>query len=153
MTRERTVLAMTVVTLVIIHLASHTVLNQTTERFRGRLAPLPVDIATVADVTGEGVVTAELSGNELTLTVRFKGLSAPATVAHIHRAPKALRGPVAFSLDLNHATSREGQFADTITLTDDHIAELRNELYYLQIHTDTNTTGELRGWLLPHATP
>ena len=126
---------------------------QTTERFRGRLAPLPVDYATVAGITGEGVVTAELRGNELTLTARFKGLSTPATVAHMHRAPKALRGPVAFPLDLGRATSREGQLTNTITLSDEQVAELRNERYYLQIHTEGNTAGEIRGWLLPQKSP
>ena len=121
---------------------------QATERYGERLSRMPVDYRTTATVTGTGTVTGELRGNELTIRGRFRGLSSPATAAHVHHAPKGRRGDVAFAVDLGAATETAGEFTDTITLTDEEVAELRSERYYLQIHTAGNPGGELRGWLL-----
>ena len=121
---------------------------QATERYGERLSRMPVDYRTTATITGEGLVTGELHGNALTLRARFSGLSSPATAAHLHHAPRGRRGGVAFALDLGAATDTAGEFTDTISLTAEQVAELRAERYYLQIHTDGNPGGELRGWLL-----
>ena len=121
---------------------------QATERYGERLSRMPVDYRTTATITGEGLVTGELRGNALTLRARFSGLSSPATAAHLHHAPRGRRGGVAFALDLGAATDTAGEFTDTIRLTAEQVAELRAERYYLQIHTDGNPGGELRGWLL-----
>lgn len=121
---------------------------QETERYGERLSRMPVDYRTTATVTGSGTVTGELRRNELTIRARFSGLSSPATAAHLHHAPKGRRGDVAFAVELGAATETAGEFSDTITLTDEEVAELRSERYYLQIHTAGNPRGELRGWLL-----
>ncbi len=120
---------------------------QNGERFRGRLSRLPVDRPTAPLLTGSGEVTATLDGNRLRITATFEGMSSPATVAHMHRARMGLRGPVAFTVDVPAAA--EGEIEDTVTLTDAQLRDLQDELYYLQIHTERNAGGELRGWLLP----
>ena len=120
---------------------------QSGERFRGRLSRLPVDRPTAPLLTGSGEVTATLDGNELTITATFEGMSSPATVAHMHRARMGLRGPVAFTVDV--PATAKGEVEDTVTLTDAQLRDLRDGLYYLQIHTEGNAGGELRGWLLP----
>ena len=121
---------------------------QDAERYGERLSRMPVDLRTTSAISGEGAVTAELVGNELSLTVRFSGLSAGVTAAHVHNAPVARRGGVAFPIDIGSASDPAGEIVDTVTLTDEQIAELRGERYYVQIHTETNPGGELRGWLL-----
>ena len=121
---------------------------QATERYGERLSRMPVDYRTTATVTGTGRVRGELRGNKLTLRARFRGLSSPATAAHVHRAPKGRRGDIVFVVDVGTATETAGEFTATITLTDEQVAELRAERYYLQIHTAGNPGGELRGWLL-----
>ena len=117
------------------------------ERFRGRLSMVPVDARTAASITGEGVVSAELDGSELTIRGSFEGMSSAAARAHVHRAPPGTPGPVAFAIDVPNVA--EGKFEDTVTLDDTQLQELRDGLYYLQIHTESNPGGELRGWLLP----
>ena len=74
-------------------------------------------------------------------------MCSPATVAHIHQAPRARPGPVVFTLEVPPATG--GEITETMTLTTAQLDELRNGHYYLQIHTEDNPGGELRGWLLP----
>ena len=88
-----------------------------------------------------------LDGDELTITATFEGMSSPATVAHVHRARKGVRGPVAFAVDVPLVT--DVKLEDTVTLTDNQQRDLRSDLYYLQLHTEDNAAGELRGWLLP----
>lgn len=121
---------------------------QDAERYGERLSRMPVDLRTTATISGAGEVTAELVGNELAITVRFSGLSGGVTGAHVRNAPVARRGGVAFAIDVGDAAGAAGEFADTVTLTDDQIAELRGERYYVQIRTESNPGGELRGWLL-----
>ena len=119
---------------------------QSSERFKGRLSRLPVERPTAPQLRGQGSVEATLNGDELVLTAKFEGLSSPATAAHIHRAPVARRGPVAFTVEVPAVAT--GELRDTITLTNAQLEQLREGLYYLQIHTEGNPGGELRGWLL-----
>ena len=120
---------------------------QTVERFKDRLSRLSVDRATTSAVSGQGAVSAMLDGHELTITVTFEGMNSSATVAHLHNAPRARPGPVAFTIEAPPITI--GKISNTITLTDPQREELRGGRYYLQIHTEGNPGGELRGWLLP----
>ena len=117
------------------------------EEFRGRLSPLPVDARTAGTITGEGVVRAELNGTALTIRGAFAGMSSAATRAHVHRALPGTPGPVAFAIDVPAVA--EGEFEDTVTLDESELRGLRGGFYYLQIHTENNPGGELRGWLWP----
>lgn len=117
------------------------------ERFRGRLSVLPVDPATARTMSGSGEARATLTGHSLVITGTFEGLSSPATVAHIHRAPPARRGPVAFTVEVTTAAS--GEVSGSLELDDAQIQALRHSEYYVQIHTENNAGGEIRGWLMP----
>jgi hypothetical protein len=114
--------------------------------FVARLSAVPVDTVTAKTTTGLGSLTAVLEGQTLTLTGKFDGLNSPATVAHVHRAPKGLRGPNVFDLTVTKATS--GTIEGTLKLTPVQIEELEKGWYYVQIHTQLNAAGHLRGWLL-----
>ena len=120
---------------------------QSAEEFAGRLSRMPVDRATSPSISGGGEVRATLAGGELTVSATFAGMSSPATAAHLHRAPVARRGPVAFTLDVPAAAS--GRIEATIDLSEAQVDVLRDGRYYLLIHTENNPGGELRGWLLP----
>lgn len=124
---------------------------QDAERYGERLSRMPVDLRTTSAISGTGSVAAELTGNALTVAVRFDGLSSGVTAAHVHNAPVARRGGVAFAIDVGGTTGTAGEIVDTVTLTDDQLTELRGERYYVQIHTENNPGGELRGWLLRRA--
>ena len=118
------------------------------EGFQGRLSPLPVDARTAATITGEGMVSAELNGTELTIQGSFEGMSSAASRAHMHRAQPGTPGPVAFAIDVPTAVGgRVRGHGDTRRQSE--LRELRDGFYYLQIHTENNPGGELRGWLWP----
>ncbi len=121
------------------------------ERFGGRLSRMPVDLVTTHTVRGSGALSATLDGVELTIVATFAGMSSPATAAHVHLAPRARPGPVAFGVDVPAADA--GRIEATVALTDEQVATLRRGHYYLQIHTEGNAGGELRGWLLPRPEP
>ena len=54
------------------------------QKFQGELDPMPHDNSTRTIVVGSGIVTGMLSGNQLTLSGKFSGLSSPATGAIVH---------------------------------------------------------------------
>ena len=116
-------------------------------RFKARLSKVPVNAETSRTTSGSGSVTAVLVGSELFITGSFEGMSSPATSAHLHRAPKGLRGPVAFTLSVESAAT--GALEASVELGDAQLEELRAGRYYVQIHTETNPEGEIRGWLFP----
>ena len=126
---------------------------QSDETFKGRLSAVPVTLVTLSTTTGSGTLTAVLEGSTLAIDGEFDGMNSPATVAHLHRAPRGLRGPRAFDLIVTKATS--GAVKGSLTLTTDQAEELKNGGYYIQIHTEQNPDGQLRGWLLkePEGTP
>ncbi len=116
------------------------------EEFEARLTPLPVDTVTVKTTTGQGTVHATLEDNTLVVSGQFEGLNSPVTVAHIHRAPKGLRGPSLF--DLIVTKSELGIVEGVVKLTPAQAEDLRKEQYYIQLHSELNNEGHLRGWLL-----
>jgi len=116
------------------------------ESFSGRLSTVPVDPITAQMTAGSGTLAAVLAGNTLTINGTFAGLNSPATFAHLHRAKKGLRGPNIFDLTVTKATS--GMVAGTLKLTDAQVEALKSGWYYVQIHTEVNPDGHLRGWLL-----
>jgi hypothetical protein len=125
---------------------------QSDERFRGRLSVLPIDFATAPSISGWGEAQARLTGRVLAIAGTFEGLSSPATVAHIHQAPPARRGPVAFPIEVSSASpATSGELSGALELTDAQIRALRNSDYYVQIHTENNPGGEIRGWLMPQS--
>lgn len=111
----------------------------------GRLSPMPVTGATVKTITGQGQVTAKLSGSTLTINGSFEGMNSPATMAHIHLGPKAIPGPVILRLDVSAGSS--GTVSGNLTLSPEQVSALHAESLYVQIHSETNPEGELRGWL------
>ncbi len=115
------------------------------EAFRARLSPMPVNGQTVRTITGLGQVRATLAGNRLSLTGDFRGLSSPATSAHLHVGPPGRPGPVAGPLTVT--ASAEGQITGSIDLNAEQVAALRGSSLYVQIHSEGNPAGELRGWI------
>ena len=113
---------------------------------------LPIDFATAPSISGWGEAQVSLTGRVLAIAGTFEGLSSPATVAHIHQAPPARRGPVAFPIEVSSASpATSGELSGALELTDAQIRALRNSDYYVQIHTENNPGGEIRGWLMPQS--
>ena len=113
--------------------------------FRARLSPLPVSGRTVRTITGLGQVRATLDGNRLTVTGTYQGMSSPATAAHLHFGAPGRPGPLAQPLEVT--TSPEGEVTGTAELTDQRVGALQAQSLYVQIHSEDNPAGELRGWI------
>ncbi len=130
--------------LILLSLFSSGALAQS-EVFRARLSPMPTTPQTVDEITGEGEVILTLQGNTLTVEGHFEGMSSAATMAHIHNGPPAQPGPVAFQLQATADSA--GTISAEIELSEEQIAILRANSYYVQIHSENNAPGELRGWI------
>ncbi len=115
------------------------------ETYRARLSPMPTTPQTVATITGEGEVILTLNGNKLTVTGNFAGMNSAATMAHVHNGPPAQPGPVLHQLSLTE--SPDGEISAVLELSDEQVAALRNNELYVQVHSETNPAGELRGWI------
>lgn len=111
--------------------------------------------------TGSGGVKAELTGNQLTLSGSFQGLSSALAVeigggAHIHRAMAGSNGAVTQALSVTPGDeATEGFFEagnNVFELTEEDIADLKARRKYVNIHTENNLPGEIRSQLLPEAT-
>jgi len=129
--------------------SSHQVSAQA-DAFRARLSPLPVNRQTVQTITGLGQIRATLDGNRLTVTGTYQGMSSPATAAHLHIAAPGQRGPLAQALVVS--ASPEGDITGTVELTDQQRDALRAQSLYVQIHSEGNPGGELRGWIFDAGT-
>ena len=115
------------------------------ETFRARLSPMPTTPQTVTTITGEGEVILTLNGNTLTVTGDFAGMNSAATMAHVHNGPPAQPGPVVHQLEVAKMTG--GEISAILELSDEQVTALRNNELYIQVHSETNPPGELRGWV------
>ncbi len=118
---------------------------QAQEVFRARLSPMPTTPQTVTTILGEGEIILTLNGNSLSIEGNFEGMSSAATSAHIHNGPPAQPGPVIHTLEVTQSSG--GTVNGDITLNDAQVEALRNNEFYIQIHSESNPPGELRGWV------
>lgn len=124
----------------------HWACAQTGETYKGRLSVVPIDVSMQATVAGSGSLTAVLEGRKLTITGTFEGLRSPATVAHVHRGVRGIRGPAILDLTVSKATS--GSVSGSLDLTLAQVEDLRNSRLYVQIDSERAPEGNLWGWLL-----
>ena len=124
----------------------------------GAAQAAPPDATTVPLSTGQeapaptvggahGMFTFDIDGNMLCYTLDVTGLSAPAVAAHVHVGERNVPGPVIIPLVVPAETSFETSActtADPALLAD---IEADGMSYYVNVHTSTNPTGEIRGQL------
>ena len=108
--------------------------------------------------TASGSVSASLSGNELTVSGTFEGLSSKiaeeiAGGAHLHAGFAGENGGILYPLNVTVSDdSLSGAFLaedNVFMLSDEETALLRGRQVYINIHSDNFNGGELRGQLLP----
>jgi len=86
-------------------------------------------------------VTFKLSG-----TVTFSGMTA--TASHIHVGDTAVSGPVVIPLDVT-APVTSPITLEPMVLDSTQRADLMNNLYYVNVHSEAFPGGEIRGQLMP----
>ena len=91
--------------------------------------------------TGTADVTFDTATKLLTWKVTYSGLTGPATMAHFHGPGEAGKNaPVVVPIP-NPASGVDG----SATLNDAQTADLLAGKYYINVHTDANKGGEIRG--------
>lgn len=108
-----------------------------------------VPTPTLNGATPDGSATATLNSDESQLVVSgtFEGLTGAAAGAHIHGpAEEGVTAGVLFALTFDAATSGElsGTWDD---ITEQQVQQLRDGLFYVNVHTAQNPAGEIRGQL------
>jgi hypothetical protein len=126
---------------------------QAPKTFKGRIAPVPIDVSMQSTIAGSGSVTATLSGTKLTLNGSFDGLKSPATIAQLHKSPvRGVRGPVVFDLTVTKTDASSGTLSGTFDLTPLQVTDLEKGRIYVQVHSEKAPDGNLWGWLMPQET-
>lgn len=149
MTSKKT-MVFSLVTGMALHLAGISLLAQSGEKFRGRLAPVPALGIPAATVAGAGSASATLSGRKLTVSGSFEKMASAATVAHLYLGPlTGVRGNSVFDLTVSKSgDGTTGTIAGTFDLTPQQVDALRKGKFYVQIHSEGTKNGHLMGWLL-----
>jgi hypothetical protein len=123
---------------------------QGAKTFKGRIAPVPIDVSMQATIAGTGSVTAVLTGAKLSVTGAFDGLKSPATIAQVHKSPiRGVRGPVVFDLVVARTDAASGTLSGSFDLTPLQITDLEKGRLYVQVHSEKAPDGNLWGWLMP----
>ena len=97
----------------------------------------------VKDAAAHGLFKATLSGTTLKWKLTFAKLTGPATAAHIHMAAKGKSGNVVVPLCLKCTSGMTG----TATVNSALQTAFKKHLLYVNVHTDKNPAGEIRGQL------
>lgn len=97
--------------------------------------------------TATGNVTGSFNetNNVLTLNITYAGLSSPITVWHVHKGAVGVSGPPVAGLAFGTLGASPFTWSDTLDATME--ADLKANLYYVNIHTTNNVPGEIRGQL------
>ena len=121
---------------------------QSQERFRVRLATMPIEVATRAEITGFGSGSAVFDGTRLSISGQFAGMQGAATVARLHEGrAMGVRGLAIGELEVTLAP--KGEISGEVQLNAAQAESLRNGRLYIQIHSASAPDGNLWGWLLP----
>ena len=115
--------------------------------FEANLQPSSEVPPTTSKGWGVVKVTLDTSSKVLKWTGSYQGLTGPATMALHGPAPVGQNADVQVRLGISRALrgSLEGQ----TTLSDAQINELETGKWYVNVHTEQNPGGEIRGQLLP----
>jgi hypothetical protein len=97
----------------------------------------------VKDAAAHGQFKGTLSGNKLTWTLTFTKLTGPATAAHIHMGAMGKAGNVVVPLCGPCTSPVKG----TATLSAALMSAFKKHLLYVNVHTNKNPAGEIRGQL------
>jgi hypothetical protein len=105
-------------------------------------AEVPAPTGTSA--TTSGVATFELE-DDLTLKyeVQVTDLTGPPTAAHIHEGAPGVPGGIIISLTVKPDGTISG--TTETALTAEQVSKLQSGAYYVNVHTDMNQAGEIRG--------
>jgi hypothetical protein len=125
------------------------------EPFSAALTPeAEVPAVTGTDASGDASVTISDDGTEVSYEVSYEDLTGPAQAAHIHFGSASDAGPVLLPLEVGDSpfsgTITEADFAAVENgpqTFDEALDAIRDGMTYINVHTEANPGGEIRGQL------
>lgn len=107
------------------------------------------------DSRGSGMITVTLVGDHIKVTGHFSGLGSDYKASHIHFGSAGSNGMPVFELKpIINNDKRSGTYTaekNTFKINPKEIKSLQEGRMYINIHSQENVAGELRGQLLPIA--
>ncbi len=102
------------------------------------------------EVTGTGTayLIYDAQAGLITWTVTFEGLTGDLTGAHIH-GPADETENAGVLIDLRGGEESEGLLEGQAEITEDQASQLLEGLWYVNLHTEENAGGEIRGQVVP----
>lgn len=97
--------------------------------------------ANTSPATGTADIDFDPATKKLSWKLTYSGLSGPATMAHFH-GPAEPGKNAGVAVPITPATSPS---QGSVTLTDAQAADLVAGKYYVNVHTEANKGGEIRG--------
>jgi len=123
---------------------------------------------TVGSSSPTGMATFTMQGDKMTYKVTASGLTSPVTVAHIHAGGPGVAGPVIAPLTIApgsdpataagegsiDASAIKGKKEDGSQMTmSDLMTAIKSGNAYVNVHTQNNPKGEVRGQITAASTP
>jgi uncharacterized protein (TIGR03118 family) len=132
----------------------HTGLNPGGE-IRGQIVPLhvPITLNGASEVppvttTATGTGTLTFIGSQMLYSISYSGLAGPGTVAHIH-GPADTSTSTAPVIPLANPSGTSGKITGLVSIDPTNLTYVLAGLTYINIHSTTNTGGEIRGQIFP----
>lgn len=96
---------------------------------------------------GMASVTFDSESNELSWNIEFSGLTGNATGAHFH-GPAASGNNTGVQINIGEISGLVSPMNGTATLSADQTSQLLDGMMYINIHTEANPNGEIRGQVM-----
>lgn len=113
-------------------------------------AERPVPVTTSG--TGQATLTINDQTGAWSLSGNFSGLNATVSAAHVH-GPADVNGTAGVIQGLTTTGGTSGTLSGSGTFSAQQVDQLKNQLFYVNVHTQAHTAGEIRGQLVPAPIP
>jgi CHRD domain-containing protein len=118
-----------------------------TMTFKTQLSPTAEVPPNHSNGKGDATVTYDTVSKKLSWKVGYSGLTGPATMAHFHGpAGPGKNAPVVVPI-FTSAAAAKSPAEGSATLNDDQAKQLGAGEWYVNVHTEANKGGEIRGQL------
>ncbi len=112
-----------------------------------------VSVALNTKKTGGGIITSPICVCDVIISGNVNDLSSKITAAHLHKGAvgRASRSTV-FLIDIdisNVVTGKSARLRGKFSAARDHIDDLRSGDWHIDVHTEDNPSGEIRGQVVP----